>query len=326
MYENYYGLSAKPFQLSPDPSFFFGSAGHARALAYLRYGVEHGDGFVVLTGEVGTGKTTLARILSQELTEKRDVVSAQLVMSNGGANDLLGMVAEAFGVRQEGRTRPSVLKAFETFLREQHAANKRVLLLLDEVQNLPMPALETLRMLSNFEAGGKPLFQSFLLGQWEFRETLAGRGAEQLRQRVIASCHLKPLRSHEETRGYVEHRLRKAGRSGAPLFTSEAYGAIHAFTSGVPRRINTFSDRVLLYGYLEGRRQIGRETVDAVAQEVRADFPLVRNGESGASGEQGADGEPASRLEKLERRIRVLEVALQGTQTVIHRALARRDA
>lgn len=324
MYEQFYGFHAKPFQLSPDPAFYFGSSGHARALAYLEYGVQQAEGFVVVTGEVGTGKTTLARMLHESVSQSRDVVVSQMVMTQGGENDLLAMIAEAFGLEQEGKSRTTHLKGIERFLRTQHAAGKRVLLIIDEVQNLPTDALETLRMLSNFSANEKSLFQSLLLGQAEFRKTLSDPGLVQLRQRVIASCHLLPLRSVAETQGYIEHRMRHAGWHDSVLFSEDAYASVHGFTHGVPRRINTFCDRLLLYAYLEGLHQIGAETVDAVAEEVTSDFPGVPMKKNGANGGGIVLDADQSRVGDLERRVHMIEAALQGTQNVIHRTLRRR--
>jgi len=265
MYTSYYGFTVKPFQLNPDPRFFFGSSGHSRALAYLRYGLSQSEGFIVITGDIGTGKTMLVKSLFQEL-DKTNVIAAQLVTTQLEADDLLRMVVAAFNLPYEDSNKASLLRRFEEFLRDSARQGKRILLVVDEAQNLPARSLEELRMLSNFQAADAPLLQSFLLGQETFRATLQGPGMEQLRQRVIASCHLNPL-SLQETRDYIEHRLRVAGWQGNPHFDDEAYPAIHQHTQGVPRRINVFCDRLLLCGFLEELTVIAEATVTTVGKE-----------------------------------------------------------
>lgn len=266
MYEAYYQLRAKPFQLSPDPRFFFNSQGHKRALAYLRYGVRQGEGFIVITGNVGTGKTTLVTTLFKSL-EKENVVAAQVVTTQLEADDLLRMVSAAYGLPYEEISKASLLRNLEAFFRACVQEGKRALLVVDEAQNLPRQAIEELRMLSNFQMGGRGLLQSFLLGQKEFKTTMRSEGFEQLRQRVIAAYHLSPL-SSEETRGYVEHRLLTAGWQGDPNFSEDAYQGIHEFTGGVPRRINTLCDRLMLYGSLEEIHEISGETVNSVTRDI----------------------------------------------------------
>jgi general secretion pathway protein A len=273
MYTRYYGFNAKPFQLSPDPRFFFGSRAHSRALAYLRYGVSQGEGFIVITGGIGTGKTTLVKSLFDEINANpsHHVVAAQLVTTQLEADEMLRSVVAAFGLPYEDVGKAVLLRRFEDFLREQAQQGRRVLLVVDEAQNLPLPSLEELRMLSNFQIAEAPLLQSFLLGQDEFRMTLQDPGMEQLRQRVIASCHLTPL-SDGETRDYIEHRLQIVGWQSDELrFSDDAYAAIHRYTDGIPRRVNVFCDRLLLYGFLEELREFSADAVDAVGQELTQD-------------------------------------------------------
>lgn len=274
MYESFYKLSAKPFQLSPDPRFFFGSQGHKRAMSYLRYGLSQGEGFIIITGGVGTGKTTLVRALFEDLA-KENVVAAQLVTTHLEADDTLRMVAASFGLAHEGASKASILKNLETFLLARAREGKRVLLVIDEAQNLPVGSLEELRMLSNFQEDGRALLQSFLLGQEEFKATLQLDGLEQLRQRVIAAYHLDPL-AVEESREYIEHRLRLVGWNRDPEFTAAAYGEIYAHTMGVPRKINTFCDRLLLFGYLEELHQLDVEQVREVIAELQQESPVIK--------------------------------------------------
>ena len=308
MYTEYYGFSAKPFQLSPDPRFFFGSRAHNRALSYLRYGLSQGEGFIVVTGGIGTGKTTLVKSLFDELDTDR-VVAAQLVTTQLEADELLRSVAATFGLPYENMSKAALLKRFEDFLREQARRGRRVLLVVDEAQNLPMQSLEELRMLSNFQVAATPLLQSFLLGQEEFRATLQEPGMEQLRQRVIASCHLTPL-NEVETRDYIEHRLRVVGWQGhAPHFVDEAFTAIYRHTEGVPRRVNVFCDRLLLYGFLEELYEFSAATVEVVGQEIGTDSQTSRVGSPSVSG----GGRSLLRISQaMEQRLAELEEAVDA--------------
>ncbi|MDX1251055.1 MAG: AAA family ATPase [Gammaproteobacteria bacterium] len=312
MYESFYKLRDKPFQLSPDPRFFFGSRSHKRAMAYLRYGVNQGEGFIVVTGDIGTGKTTLMRALFADLA-RENVVAAQLVTTQLEADDMLRMVAASFGLAHEGVSKAALLKNLEVFLTARAREGKRVLLMVDEAQNIPPRALEELRMLSNFQSGEKALLQSFLLGQEEFRHILQSDGLEQLRQRVIAAYHLNPLDA-DETRAYIEHRLRMAGWTADPAFSEGAYTAIHEATGGIPRRINTFCDRLLLYGFLEEIHTIDEKAVAAVAEELRQEVPRTQ-------GSVARHERIASTGGTVERRLAALEESVQTLQESIHQEL-----
>ncbi len=271
MYEKYFGLSGRPFQLSPDPRFFYESQGHKRAMSYLRYGLAQGDGFIVITGQAGTGKTTLVKSLFEEL-DSSNIVAAQLVTTNLNADETLRIVAASFGLAHEGVSKTVVLKNLETFFYARAREGKRILLIVDEAQNLPLASLEELRMLSNFQIGGKVLFQCFLLGQEGFRKSLQSKKLEQFRQRVIAAHHLEPLEL-EETRHYIEHRLHLVGWTDRPGFSEEAYASIYENSGGIPRRINTFCDRLLLFAYLEELDQLDLSQVKEVADELENENP-----------------------------------------------------
>jgi len=321
MYEKFYGFDDKPFHLNPEPRFFFESQGHARALAYLHYGIEQGEGFVVVTGDVGTGKTTLARMLYEELQRSRDIVIAQLSAPQCTGNELLQIVADAFGLEHERRSKAALLRELFEFLRRHHEGGRRALLLVDEVQNLPLSALETLRTISNLHTDDKALVQIILLGQAEFRHTLNASNLQQLRQRVLASCHLLPFEEADETRAYIEHRLTRVGWKGDPEVTDGAYRAIHEFTAGTPRRINTFCDRLLLFSYLDEQHSITDETVATVVEEIAGDFPVVSAaGGGGEAGKAGAGGK-GERLGELEARVRALESALGGLRDSLDHVL-----
>jgi general secretion pathway protein A len=282
MYENYYHLKAKPFQLSADPSFLFSSWGHRRAMAYLVYGVHQGEGFIVITGEIGAGKTMLASALARKMTSQTFVL-AQVVNTSLEADDVVRMVAAAFGLSQEN-SKAVLLNRIEQYLLACHKQGKRALLVVDEAQNLPARSLEELRMLSNFVSDGKPLLQTFLLGQPEFRKTLQSPEMEQLRQRVIASCHLGPLDA-AETGAYIMHRLKTAGWRDDPSFSSDAFASIYQYTGGIPRKINLLCDRLLLMGSLDEKHALTDKEVAEVTNELQQEFgpadPRVSLGRGG---------------------------------------------
>lgn len=276
MYEAYYGLSGKPFQLNPDPTFYFASKQHRRAKAYLDYGVLRNEGFIVITGEIGAGKTTIVRGLLDSLDPSK-VVAGNVVSTQLEAEDTLRMVAAAFGVRTKDASKADLLMSLEAFLVGQTVQGKRCLLIVDEAQNLTQSAVEELRMLSNFQFGNQALLQSFLVGQPEFRDILQHPQMQQLRQRVIAACHIGPL-DQEETQGYIEHRLKCAGGTGRPHFEPEAFVEIFSASGGIPRRINAICDRLLLLGFLNERDTLTAEDVTSVAQEIREESGLTQLG------------------------------------------------
>jgi general secretion pathway protein A len=269
MYEAHFGLSGPPFQLNPDPAFYFDSRGHSNALAYLRYGVYQGEGFIVVTGEIGAGKTTLVRTLLEGLDQEK-VVAAQVVSTQLESGDLLRAISNAFGIPLSGQTKAHVLASLEGFLNALVVTGRRALLVVDEAQNLDAEAIEELRMLSNFHVGNRALLQSFLVGQPELRTLMESASMEQLRQRVIASCHLGPL-GFEETRSYVEHRLHHVGWDDRPHFDPRAFAAIHTATDGIPRRINLLCNRLLLAAFLGNKPNVDTEMVERVAAELRGE-------------------------------------------------------
>jgi general secretion pathway protein A len=325
MYEDYYRFNAKPFQLNPDPRFFFGSKGHKRAMAYLDYGLSLGEGFIVISGEVGAGKTTLVRNLFRQL-DAHSLVAAQLVSTQMDAEDTLRSVAASFGLEHEGLAKSSLLKNLEDFLIAATRQGKRALLVVDEAQNLTPRAVEELRMLSNFQNNDRSLIQTFLLGQPEFRGILQSPNMQQLRQRVVASYHLGPLDSGE-TQGYIEHRLRTVGWEGSPSFDSEAFAALHRFTGGIPRRINTFCDRLLLFGFLEEKNHFGEGEIDEVISDLKSevahqDFqgPTGVAGMANPNGLQADDSRLALRVEQMERSVnRILPIVRKILFTVSER-------
>ncbi|KTE22523.1 general secretion pathway protein [Sphingopyxis sp. H050] len=270
MYDQYYGFTGRPFQLTPDPSFYFESGTHRKAMSYLGYGLAQGEGFIVITGDVGAGKTTLVGHLMNTIDPSR-LTAVKLVSTQVEGDDLLRLVAEQFGLEWEGQSKAELLRSMEEYLREQARAGRRTLLIVDEGQNLAISALEELRMLSNFTLGGHSLLQIFLLGQPEFRQTLFHTPTlEQLRQRVIATHHLDPMEP-EEVEPYILHRLRKVGWTGNPSFAPEAYELIFDYSDGVPRKLNVLVSRLLLFGAVEELHRISAQHVRNVIAEIEAD-------------------------------------------------------
>lgn len=296
-------------------------------MAYLDYGLSLGEGFIVISGEVGAGKTTLVRNLFRQL-DSHNLIAAQLVSTQMDAEDTLRSVAASFGLEHEGLTKSSLLKNLEDFLVAATRQGKRALLVVDEAQNLTPRAVEELRMLSNFQNDERSLIQTFLLGQPEFRGILQSPDMQQLRQRVVASYHLGPLDSGE-TQGYIEHRLRTVGWQGNPSFDAEAFAALHRFTGGIPRRINTFCDRLLLFGFLEEKSHFGEAEVNEVITDLKSE--MAHQDFHGSTGIAGMPNSPggmhaedsqrlALRVEQMERSVnRILPIVRKILFTVSER-------
>lgn len=270
MYEQFYGFSGRPFQLTPDPQFYFESISHKKAMSYLGYGLAQGEGFIVITGEVGAGKSTLVAHLMERI-DPAALTVAQVVTSALDGAEIVHVVAQAFGLEVEGQDKAGALGAIERFLQDEARAGRRCLLVVDECQNLELTALEELRMLSNFQLGAHPLLQSLLLGQPEFRRTVAHHpDLEQLRQRIIASHHLEALDAHE-VEHYVRHRLAHVGWDGRPAFAAGLLEALYRHTEGIPRRVNQVMNRLLLLGAIEEREELSAAMLDDVIAEMASD-------------------------------------------------------
>lgn len=266
MYTSYYNLTSRPFQLSPNHRFFFGSKGHRRAMAYLTYGLHQREGFIVITGDVGTGKTTLVDYLAEQLSAGPFVAGRVSAGQIEPAN-VLHLAAKAFQLPTNDRSQAELQRQLEAFLISRQKARQRPLLIVDEAQNWPLPALEELRMLTNLQHGGKALLQTLLVGQPQFRDALGEKDFEQFRQRVVASHHLETL-DDTEIGPYIEHRLKQVGWRGDPSFEADACTAIFEHSEGVPRRINLVCSRLLVLGALEERHVIDEDSVLDVLDEL----------------------------------------------------------
>jgi len=330
MYESFYGLTGKPFQLNPDPAFYFGSRGHKRAFAYLQYGVYQSEGFIVITGEIGAGKTTIVRSLFEQLDRDR-LVAAQLVSTQLDADDMLRSVSAAFGLPAKAVDKATLLASLEAFLCQLAIDGKRALLVVDEAQNLTPRAVEELRMLSNFQLGEQALLQSFLIGQPELRDMMHGQHMQQLRQRVIASYHLGPM-DKAETQAYIEHRLVHVGWKGDPSIDAAAFELIYTLSGGIPRRINTICNRLLLAGYLQEKHAFGTDDVQAIAREIHEELgPETALASVAVARAREAATAPAAvlqdagavlaRLREMDERIDRLEKTVGSAVDLLHRLL-----
>ena len=273
MFNDFYGLTGKPFQLTPDAAFYFESLTHRKALSYLSYGLAQGEGFVVITGEIGAGKSTLVSHLMATIDPAR-LTAAQIVTSRLDGEEIVHVVAQAFGLDIEGHDKASALGAIEAFLHDEARTGRRCLLVVDESQNLDFGALEELRMLSNFQLGSHPLLQTLLLGQPEFRDLIQDHPQlEQLRQRVIAAHHLEAM-GPDEVQPYIEHRLKCVGWQGKPALDDNLFGPIYEASGGVPRRINQICNRLMLLGAIEHAEKLDAPMLALVLDELERDGTL----------------------------------------------------
>jgi general secretion pathway protein A len=332
MYESFYGLTGKPFQLNPDPAFYFGSRGHKRAFAYLQYGLYQSEGFIVITGEIGAGKTTIVRSLFEQI-DRDKLIAAQLVSTQLDADDMLRAVGAAFGLPVRAVGKAVLLASLEAFLCQTALDKKRALLVVDEAQNLTPKAIEELRMLSNFQLGDQALLQSFLIGQPELRKMMQGPQMQQLRQRVIASYHLGPL-DRAETQAYIEHRLNHVGWKEDPKFEPSCFDMIHTWSGGIPRRINTLCNRLMLAGFLGEKHVIESNDVQAIAREIRDEMgpdatlgpaPLVANvhtpDERAPTEAMGNSAPWKKKLDEMDERMDRLERLINTAVNLLHRTL-----
>ena len=320
MYESFYNLTKNPFRLNSDPDFFFTSASHSRALDYLRYGVAEAEGFIVITGLPGMGKTMLVKALCEELYDQ-DIVVAQLVTTQVDRDDIIRLVAGGFGLSHYGLTKAALLNALENYFISKIRKGKRVLLVVDEAHYLSPQSIEELRLLMNLEDQGRQLFQCFLLGQEQLKSTLQLAELEQARQRVIAAYDLKPLNA-QETQQYVEFRLGKAGWSGTPEFLSQAFKKIFQYSEGVPRKINLVCNRALAFGYLDELKTINEKVIELVIKELNEElFAGNSTPKSTHSNVINFDRAVEARLRRLESKVDDLKDRLRKERRLLRQVL-----
>jgi general secretion pathway protein A len=273
VYTTYYQLREKPFALSPDPRFLFLSVSHREALAHVLYGIEQGEGFIAVTGEVGTGKTTLCRTLLERLGSETEV--AFIFNPTLSGDELLRAITSEFGLPEAGRTRAEISHQLNRFLLEMKRRSHRVVLVVDEAQNLSTETLEEVRLLSNLETSTSKLIQIVLFGQPELDDKLDSPELRQLRQRISVRWRLTPL-SDVEASDYIRHRVRIAAGMDRDLFTPNALREIRRRARGVPRIVNLLADRSLLAGYAEGAQRVDRNHVDQAAREILSAWRRLR--------------------------------------------------
>jgi putative secretion ATPase (PEP-CTERM system associated) len=269
-YKSFYNLERDPFRLNADHTFAYAHKSYKTALSYLQYAAYREEGFVMITGKPGTGKTTLISEILSELNPQK-VITATLVTTQLDSHDLLHMVAAAFGLEHTHATKSTLLLRIEGFLRKNRQAGRRAILIVDEAQGLTLDAIEELRQLSNMVVDGTPMQQTFLIGQDELRGLVKSPQLDQLRQRIVASSHLEPL-TEEEVFSYVRHRLLTAGWNDDPQIANAVVKLVHHYSNGIPRKINLIFGRLLLYGFIEDRHSLLREDMEAVIQELKQEL------------------------------------------------------
>ena len=269
MYEKFYGLREDPFRLSPDSRFCFRHASYRKAKAYMRYALHRGEGFVMVTGRPGTGKSTLIADLVAELSNS-NVEFSKLTSTQLEADDLLRLVVLDFGLDGSVDNKAMLLHRLNIYLERLHGENRRPLLIIDEAQDLSPSALEELRLLTNLQKNNQPLLQIFLVGQEELRDLVLSKRLEQLHQRIVAACHLTPLDA-ATTRDYVLHRLHHVGWSSDPELDDAIFPLIHKYSLGIPRIINLICSRLLLHGMVEERHELGEEDARAAIDGLAAE-------------------------------------------------------
>ncbi len=263
MYEDFFGLREKPFTILPDPSYLYMSAGHTKALTLLRYSIVGRQGFTVITGEIGSGKTTLINRLLEDLDD--EVTVGLLNFTDPDAGELNEWIAMTFGLDYAGKSRVELYEDFISFLIAQYAQGKYTVLIVDEAQNLVIKGLEKVRMLSNVNAEKEHLLHLILVGQPELRDLLRAPDLEQFVQRVSVSYHLDRL-SMRDSKAYIRHRVKVAGATD-PLFSPQALRLLAEASQGVPRIINSLCDLALVYGYSAGKRLIDARIVKSVLKD-----------------------------------------------------------
>ncbi len=320
MYESFYQFTQNPFRLNSDPDFFFTSSIHSKALDYLRYGVSQAEGFIVITGPPGLGKTMLVKALCEELHDQMIVVG-HLQTTQVSRNDIIRLVAGGFGLSHNGLTKAALLNVLENYFIAKVRKGKRVLLVVDEAHHLSAQSIEELRLLMNLEDQGRQLFQCFLLGQEQLNSTLQVPELEQAKQRVIAAYNLQPLDA-SETHQYIEYRLTKAGWAGNPQFTEQAFDKIFQFSNGVPRKINLVCNRALASGYIDELETIDENVISIVVKEL--DEELENEGRGSKAQKSNVinfDRTIETRLRRLESKVDMLKDRLRKERRLLRKAL-----
>ncbi len=320
MYTEFFGLTAKPFELLPNPVFLYLSKGHRKALSYLQYGVQEHAGFTLLTGEVGSGKTTLVRDIINKVSN--DTTLSMIFNTRVESQQLVGMINEDFGLNVDGKNKVQLLSDLNDFLLAECSAGRQPIIIIDEAQNLTEDSLEEIRLLSNLEADNFKLVQIILVGQPELKQLIAKPSLRQLRQRISISCHLNPL-NLEETQEYILHRLGTVGNRDCVSFKEGTFEKIYRFSDGIPRLINLICDFLLLSAFVEETKEISIDLVeDAVNELTFEDYrePLVNSGQERTSihGEQLSTNVD-DRLAQIEENYTKLNASRSEKEAILER-------
>lgn len=321
MYESFFGLQTKPFELVPNPRFLYLSQSHRKALSYLRYGLQERAGFILLTGEVGSGKTTIIRDLIGSLGSEARL--AMVFNTRVTPEQLIAMINEEFGLSVQGKNKVSLLRDLNDFLISEHARGNLPIVIIDEAQNLSAEALEEVRLLSNLEADSFKLMQIILVGQPELKSIIGQASLRQLRQRISINCHIEPL-SREESQAYVYHRLETAGNRAAVNFYPGTFEILFNYSKGIPRLINVFCDFILLAAFVEETRDLSLELVEEVigdvAWEQSPSAPVAA--EPTPLGPQPYD-QILARLDRLEGKVSQIDAGHFGNEHFVERLAAQ---
>ncbi len=328
MYESFYGLKEKPFNLLPDPSYLYMSSGHENIFSHLEYAIAENKGFVVITGEVGSGKTTLINYLIS-----KSLIGVEVGLINNtyiAPNQVIKSICREFELSTEGLDRDEMLDRFHDFLIDKYAQKKRVILIFDEAQNLSIKTLEEIRMLSNLEAEKDHLIQIILSGQPELKVTLRDGRLKQFIQRITVYCHLNGL-SGSEVEKYIKYRLTVAGAKDPDLFVDGAINTIASYSKGIPRIINLVCDAGLVYGYADNHKKISKAVIEEVIRERSSGEIFSDEGENKLSAHppktESNEGQTISgeRIELLEARIQNLETMFRSIDKRLHSLMNIRD-
>jgi len=316
MYKDFYGLREKPFNLTPDPDYLFMSRGHEETYTHLEYAIAEQKGFVVITGEIGSGKTTLVHYFLKRIPG--DIEYGLINQTLVQPKEFVKMVCHEFELSVDGLDKSSMLNLFHEFLIKKFSQRKKVVLIIDEAQNLPPATLEELRMLSNLESAKHHLIQIILIGQPELKYKLQSRKLDQFRQRVTVSWHLTGM-AREEVERYIDHRLRVAGTRGDTIFREEAIEAIFQHSRGIPRLINILCDSALVHGYADEKKVIDGPCIDEVVQYRNMD--IIENGEERVTQEPAVPEASMEIVRQMNKRMNLLEKRIDFLEDNVHNVM-----
>jgi general secretion pathway protein A len=313
MYRSFFGFTCKPFQLSPDPDFLFLSGVHKRALTYLKYGIDENFGFILITGEIGTGKTTIIRSMIKQLP--REIKLARIHNTKVSSHQLLSMINEDFGLDTKNKDKTELLSELTDFLIKQYSGGGRAVLIIDEAQDLSVDLLEEIRLLSNLETDKSKLLQIILMGQPELNEKLSRPGLEQLRQRIAVSTHISPL-GRNDTEAYIMHRLRVAGNEHCVSFEKGVMDEIYEFSQGIPRLINILCEFALIAAFIDSKKTIDIDFIKEIINDLKHErrFLTVTEARNGYPLKPSSYSKIKQLLSSFSMRLQSLEASIEKMQ------------